>query len=622
VTKRTSPKPAGLFANRRNLIVVVLASAIVARIVTIILASDSFVWYGIWSDAATYNQWARRIVANGDWLGTEPFFMSPLYAYFLATIYTLFGESLTAVRVIQAAAGVGTALLVFLCGEKLFSRQTGFIAGILAAVYGPFLLSNILLLVETVKVFFLILTFWFLLTAGERNGRWWWFGAGCGLGCAVLCRPTDLLLVPVIATWILLVLKKERSVHVSQVIAIAAGLILIVAPVTVRNYMVSGEFIPVTSNGGLNFFLGNNPDGAGVYANVARLDLANDPDGRVYLEAQTGRTLSHSEVSSIWMERASDFIAKEPFSFLSLLAKKLLLFFHYKEIGQLGYNYVFVREYAIPILSFAPAFLVVGPLGILGVVCSLKRRKTLLLLYGFLAAEILSVVLFFVTDRFRLSSIPFLMIFAGYGLVELYGVLGRRETRTLGMYGLILCLAVTAMTVLNVEIHDEFSLEWEYVGLLHFNAKNNRAALQAFQQAGRSKDSFHLRNNIGNVYVAQGQTEAAIEQFRIAHSMDSSQAISMFSMGTAYASRQDWLPALHAFERSISINPRFAPAYLNKGLVLYYLQRFREALEAMRRYVELEQDKSKLTSVYGDIRNLEQLVKTQETTGRSNQSEQ
>ncbi len=42
-------------------------------------------------DPGFYFEWAQRIVA-GDWIGTEPFVQSPLYAYFLAIIIATLGE--------------------------------------------------------------------------------------------------------------------------------------------------------------------------------------------------------------------------------------------------------------------------------------------------------------------------------------------------------------------------------------------------------------------------------------------------------------------------------------------------------------------------------------------------
>src|SRR5690349_4811470 len=49
-------------------------------------------------DSLTYDAWARRI-AGGEWVGTEPFYFAPGYAYALAFVYRFVSASLSAVYV-------------------------------------------------------------------------------------------------------------------------------------------------------------------------------------------------------------------------------------------------------------------------------------------------------------------------------------------------------------------------------------------------------------------------------------------------------------------------------------------------------------------------------------------
>jgi tetratricopeptide (TPR) repeat protein len=613
LTKRVSADTGGFFANRNVTLATIILLAIAARVLFMILFSRSLLRDAIWSDAATYDNWARNIVASHDWIGREPFFMTPLYPYFLAVVYSVFGRSLLAVRVIQSAAGVGIAVLLFLLGEKLFSsRKAGFVAGLCGALYGPFLLSNNLLLVETIKTLLLTLALWILLLATQKRRPIWWFAGGLLVGLSILARPSDLIVCAGVAVWILWFAEGTRGEKFKQLGTFAAAIVLIIAPVTLRNYLVSGETIIITSNGGLNFYVGNNPRAVGIYYNVEQIDLVNDPDGRLHLEDLSGRPLSHSEASSLWMTRSLDFVLGQPFDFVSLLGRKLLLFFHHKEISQLGYNYSFIEQTSIPILAYFPSFLIVGSLGLMGCVLAWSRWKQNFLLYAFLAAQVLGTTLFFVTDRFRLSAIPMLMLFAGFGVVEVIDGIKKKERKIVLTGAIALAGATLLTTVFNLEIPDDFSLEWENVGLMKFGAKDVDGALTAYQESMRYSDSFHIRNNIGNVLLAKGKADDALAQYRVGYSMNPRQPISSFSMGMAFVSRQDWPSALQAFEKAIEINPQFAPAHLNKGLTLYYMQRFQEALASLRRYTELEHDQSRLASVNLDIRNLEHLLESRE----------
>src|SRR5262245_8045191 len=87
-------------------------------------------------DPLYYHEWATRI-AGGDWLGRDAFEMSPLYPYTLAAVYRIFGENLTAPRVLQALLGSLTCAGLFLLGRRLFGRAAGAVAGTMLAVYGP-----------------------------------------------------------------------------------------------------------------------------------------------------------------------------------------------------------------------------------------------------------------------------------------------------------------------------------------------------------------------------------------------------------------------------------------------------------------------------------------------------
>jgi hypothetical protein len=87
-------------------------------------------------DSEPYHQWALRIAA-GHWMPTDAFYQSPLYAYFLGTLYALFGGETRSPRVVQAVLGSVSPLLVYAVGATLFSRTVGWLAGIGLALLVP-----------------------------------------------------------------------------------------------------------------------------------------------------------------------------------------------------------------------------------------------------------------------------------------------------------------------------------------------------------------------------------------------------------------------------------------------------------------------------------------------------
>lgn len=86
-------------------------------------------------DSEEYDRWAGEI-AEGDWLGSEVFFQVPLYPYFLAVVYTLFGHSLDAVYLIQIVLSLLGIYALYRAGKKIAGEKVGLVAAALSALCG------------------------------------------------------------------------------------------------------------------------------------------------------------------------------------------------------------------------------------------------------------------------------------------------------------------------------------------------------------------------------------------------------------------------------------------------------------------------------------------------------
>src|SRR4030067_129648 len=75
--------------------------ALMVRLIYFFQVKTSFPgWDSPTIDPLYHDLWARQI-ASGNLLGSGPFFRAPFYAYFLGLIYTIFGPSLAAAKIIQ-----------------------------------------------------------------------------------------------------------------------------------------------------------------------------------------------------------------------------------------------------------------------------------------------------------------------------------------------------------------------------------------------------------------------------------------------------------------------------------------------------------------------------------------
>ena len=117
----------------KNLLIAVGLGAFVVRLVYLAQLLNAPFFDLRLGDAEAYHEWALRI-AGGDWIGTDAFYQAPLYPYFLAGVYALFGNGAGIVRLVQAAIGAGSCVLLSAAGMALFGRW-GATAGVLLAIY-------------------------------------------------------------------------------------------------------------------------------------------------------------------------------------------------------------------------------------------------------------------------------------------------------------------------------------------------------------------------------------------------------------------------------------------------------------------------------------------------------
>lgn len=426
-------------------------------------------------DARRYDELARTLVRDG-WMPRAVFYQAPLYPYVLAAVYAPSGGSRTAVRLLQALAGAATAVLLALAAARLFGAAAGRAAGVLAALYGPFVFYAPLLLKTTLTLFceavFLLLL---VPPRGQppgqedqvRPGPGRLLLAGIALGAAALSQENLLLLAPFTALFLLV----QR--RLAAVLAFAAGTVLAVLPVTLLNYRTGGELVLTSSQGGMNFYIGNSQGASGTYAGLgggSQDPRQQEADARRLAAQLASRTagrpvepaaLTPGEVSAIFRRETLRQIREAPGAWLRLLAWKTRLFWNAYELPDAeGYRVYRSAAGAVawPWLGFG----LVAPLGLAGLVLAWRSRRGAqgaLLLALLTAGVCLSVVLFFVFGRYRLPAVPFLIPPAGFALVAVADLVRRRAVRELvpvavGLLALGLAVGLPAFTAAEKNGHD------------------------------------------------------------------------------------------------------------------------------------------------------------------------
>jgi pentatricopeptide repeat protein len=223
-------------------------------------------------DAEAYDAWAERI-AGGDWLGEGVFYQAPLYPYFLAAIHTLVGREALVVRGAQAVLGALSCVLLAGAGWRLVSPAAGVLAGLLLALYAPAIFFDTLVQKSVLDLFLLCLALWLFGVLTERPRPLAWLSLGLALGALALTRENALVVVVPFLGYALAGRggggPGARAAPPARRLAAAgllvAGMAAALLPVGVRNRVVGGEFHLTTSQLGPNLYIGNNERATGLY---------------------------------------------------------------------------------------------------------------------------------------------------------------------------------------------------------------------------------------------------------------------------------------------------------------------------------------------------------------------
>ncbi len=542
----------------------------------------------LFSDALAYDAWAQRIAA-GNWWGDGVFYQAPLYPYFLATIYSIFGRDLLIVRGIQIALGAASCVLLALAGRAFFSRRVGIAAGLLLALFPTAVFYDGLIQKASLALFFMTALLAALGRCRDGPRAVWCVVSGALLGCFALVFENALVLGPVVLIWLALGFGEAPARRRFACVALfAAGGLLILLPVAVRNKRVGDELVLTTAQFGPNFYIGNNRNATGLYAALlpGRGDAAFERRDAVKLaEAELGRQLSPKEVSRYWTRKALADIRSDPRRWGRLLITKWLLVWNRVEIADA--EDMDTYQDASALLRGLNTVLHLGvicPMAALGVYLTWSQRRNLWLLYLVVLAIALSVTMFFVFGRYRFPMTPVLILFAAAALMQIAPIVRRRDWRSL-LFGA--AIAFLSALILNWPLlpgYDPRSATYNNVGAALSADGKHAEAIEALERALALEPGFAgARNNYGSVLASQGRIDEALQQFREAVRLEPDFAGAQLNLGAALVEAGRTAEGVVHLKEATRLAPHYAMAHSQLAAAL---AKQGEIAEAEREYLE------------------------------------
>ena len=566
---------------------IVFLTAIGARIFFLVCIDEPALFY-------KYPFFAEKLAKGAD-IGERLVDLSPFYLYCLTFLKKAFGVHWAFVKFIHSFVGALNCLLLYVVGSRAFRKEIGFLAALIFSVYGNLIILESTLEPTVFVLLFNLLTLYFLLRMREDLD---YLGPRCvplllaGLfaGLSIITKPNSLLFLPLGAFWLLFCVERPLAFQKRLLSALlfSGTALLIVMPITVRNYVKLHNFILVTGDTGKVFFHGNGKgatalEGTGLPDEGFAEEGTDEPDYAHVLFRKTaarlsGRKLSPSESSSFWVRRALSDIVSDPVSYMKLEVKKLFYFFNDYEMHYIAFAY---KEYksslSFPFIRYG----IIASLGLLGMVLAARDFNKYSLVYGAVFVYVLSGMLFRVQSRYRIPAVPYLCLFAAYSIYTLREIVVARSFKRAAV-------ALVVVGVFFILTHFVYRVEiirvdrWQQATKIHYQM----GARPLFKK-GRYQDAISELD----------RCLAIVPDFGPAHNL---RGRSLALLGKHEA-------ALVSFTRVISLSPNLPEGYKNAG----FLCLLRGDTQAARHYLS-----KALTLAPNDTKVREALAKLEEETLR------
>ncbi|HEX8890857.1 MAG TPA: glycosyltransferase family 39 protein [Pyrinomonadaceae bacterium] len=203
----------------------------------------------------------------------------PGYPILIATLFSAFGTADTSLQFIQIFADSIAAVIIFMLALELFNKAIASIAGLLVALAPQFTYNSVLLLPDSLSVLPILVATYLFIRASKRPRPVTLIVAGGLFALSCWLRANSMLLAPFMLIAIPKLFERGKRLHFA--LAFIGGAVLVIAPLTIRNYIVYAHFIPVSLGGGQTLL-----EGIADYDESGSLGIPNTDMGLMKWEAE------------------------------------------------------------------------------------------------------------------------------------------------------------------------------------------------------------------------------------------------------------------------------------------------------------------------------------------------
>ena len=281
-------------------------------------------------------------------------------------------------------------VIAYYISLKLFkNRLAAILTFIFICIQPSFLIHSPQLLSDTFAVTIMAISIYYMLTDYENHNRYTSLLIGVIIGFLILIRP-DYIFMIILYIILVTISNHLLKIKLEKLILFILALMLTLTPWFIYTNAMIGEPV-ISTNGGVNFYIGNNPTADGRYS---------EPYGLT----------SNNEGYKLGL----NYITSNPFSTISLYFKKLALLIispyilpwelpeHHFNISELIYSY-----------GMNIGFLITELIGLRGLLL-IKQKRLQLFFISLIILVNLTLIPFFVDGRLTLPELLIYVIFGSY----------------------------------------------------------------------------------------------------------------------------------------------------------------------------------------------------------------
>jgi hypothetical protein len=304
----------------------------------------------------TYDQRAQSILEGKGLLGpydinpnrTVWLAQAPGYSIFLSMVYRIVERDFFEVQIVQNCLNSLSPILLFLIAGRLLSWRVGIVAGLIAALSHHLSYISNYILPDSLAALPLLASVYLMTHArGSKHGpAWLWACAGAFIGLAVLLRSQLLLGAPFLALVYLLCSTRRTAVAMKAGLLVITAL-LVVTPVTVKNYLVYGSFVPVNIGMGIVLWEGIAEESGDRFGAVATDEAVALQEAELYGNphyAGSWSTPDGIERDRARIRKSLSIIGSHPFWYAGVMLKRMRNMVRYSADAPIVYTIDQVRR--------------------------------------------------------------------------------------------------------------------------------------------------------------------------------------------------------------------------------------------------------------------------------------